>query len=860
MEWGFNMKKLLLILLLAATCLGGGNAELSDGKLLILSEDSVNTMQVYRDNINAYIDWTDGVLYLEGGNIAFDSNSYGKSKFFWDDANSILIAYSLDTNDIDVNDITAVTVTASGAITGGSLTDGTATLTGGNLTGMGNITGTDVDLALGTGDILTTGTLGAGATTVTSLNAGSGAIQTTGLITGGDFKDVTQSLGTPTYSTYNDFFNSVTAVGRKTGGLVTVGTGETVNVAAGTGFIKATDDDNAQVMFFDWVAVTDQAIATDTVRYVGVEYNEGSPRVTVRTTDNFDLDTDFPLAKVINTGGSIHILNNPWWVTDGMTNTIERFQGLGHLVRDEHVGGLILSVTGTRSISITAGTLWSRLNEFPISALNSNTPLVTSHSATFDVDNGSSRGTITAAAGTPYSGLSAGDKFYITGTGDNDGYEKVYSVTGGNVITTTTVIAGTDGVEATTVLYPTFEVYSYVGGVWGDTNVYQYPVTYWNDVSGAGVLTELGVGKFMNYWVYAEADDDEIALVYGQAEYPTSAQAESEAPPSFISTHHSESSKLLGRILIKKATDTPVSVQTVFTTQFTAALAADHGNLAGLADDDHSQYWLAGAVGRTDNFLTSGTLGAGTTTLTGHLLFTDNTYDIGASGATRPRTIYAATSIVTPNINGIGASIAFNDINFTDVGDITAAGAVQGATVTGTTSVVTGTGGINVNGGTGSLVAIKANADSSASGFRIIDLDTAHVPLFAWQANDVGFFQIRAVNVAKIVFQGNADSYIINDNFGLGTSSPDTKLQVVGAAKIGDDNTNYVTIGTTGNQTFTGSAGFYPRTLNQSAEPAAGTGATQLDTGEMCIWTDTNDSKCYFCYNHGGTVKTVEMN
>lgn len=38
-------------------------------------------------------------------------------------------------------------------------------------------------------------------------------------------------------------------------------------------------------------------------------------------------------------------------------------------------------------------------------------------------------------------------------------------------------------------------------------------------------------------------------------------------------------------------------------------------------------------------------------TLTGHLLFTDNTYDIGASGATRPRTGYFGTSIVAPTLN-----------------------------------------------------------------------------------------------------------------------------------------------------------------------------------------------------------------
>lgn len=38
---------------------------------------------------------------------------------------------------------------------------------------------------------------------------------------------------------------------------------------------------------------------------------------------------------------------------------------------------------------------------------------------------------------------------------------------------------------------------------------------------------------------------------------------------------------------------------------------------------------------------------------TGHwLAITNNTYDIGASGATSPRTIYAATSVVTPVVAG----------------------------------------------------------------------------------------------------------------------------------------------------------------------------------------------------------------
>jgi hypothetical protein len=43
-------------------------------------------------------------------------------------------------------------------------------------------------------------------------------------------------------------------------------------------------------------------------------------------------------------------------------------------------------------------------------------------------------------------------------------------------------------------------------------------------------------------------------------------------------------------------------------------------------------------------------------TITSNLIFTDNTYDIGASGATRPRTLYLGTSLITPSITNSGLS------------------------------------------------------------------------------------------------------------------------------------------------------------------------------------------------------------
>ena len=79
---------------------------------------------------------------------------------------------------------------------------------------------------------------------------------------------------------------------------------------------------------------------------------------------------------------------------------------------------------------------------------------VASHAATFDVDNGSGKGTITedADGGTIYAQLQTGDVIVVTGTADNNGTYVIDSIADNDIITCTGVIAGGDGAEATTVI------------------------------------------------------------------------------------------------------------------------------------------------------------------------------------------------------------------------------------------------------------------------------------------------------------------------------------------------------------------------------------------------------------------------
>jgi len=68
--------------------------------------------------------------------------------------------------------------------------------------------------------------------------------------------------------------------------------------------------------------------------------------------------------------------------------------------------------------------------------------------------------------------------------------------------------------------------------------------------------------------------------------------------------------------------------------------------------------------------------------------------------------------------------------------------------------------------------------------------------------------------------------------------------------RIGDiTNADYINISTAnGDLTFVGDSGFYPRRVTQSAEPANGTGVTQIDVGELIIWRDPDDNKTYLLY------------
>lgn len=106
--------------------------------------------------------------------------------------------------------------------------------------------------------------------------------------------------------------------------------------------------------------------------------------------------------------------------------------------------------------------------------------------------------------------------------------------------------------------------------------------------------TSLGAlnSKYGVYWVFLCPEGD-LYVVLGDATYANIGAAQAATIPASLPPYCVNWASLIGRVICYDGAAAFYSVESALTMPFTLSAVVDHGSLAGLADDDHTQYVLA---------------------------------------------------------------------------------------------------------------------------------------------------------------------------------------------------------------------------------------------------------------------------
>jgi len=201
---------------------------------------------------------------------------------------------------------------------------------------------------------------------VVKVNAGETAVEFT---TPGNLELARVSGSTfSTIQHLQDIFHSSGVI---SGGQITDDTDGTITVAAGTGLIRATNSETAEIKYTDWAAESgaNVALTDNDMNYVYVEWNAGTPQVIASITERTDYQTNILLGTVYRSGTTLHITEDTRpAVGDQAAKIIRRLTAVVPFARES---GGVISETGTRSIAISAGIWWEGLTQFSTAAFNS---------------------------------------------------------------------------------------------------------------------------------------------------------------------------------------------------------------------------------------------------------------------------------------------------------------------------------------------------------------------------------------------------------------------------------------------------------------------------------------------------------
>lgn len=176
-------------------------------------------------------------------------------------------------------------------------------------------------------------------------------------------------IGSPTYTTVEDYINTAGGSGILSGMEVSDDTDGTITISAGTGLIHTTDSNVGPLVFFDIAADTTVSLTDNSMNYIFVEYNSGSPRYQATANiDDVSGTDEYIVGSVYKNGTHLHPADTGTHISSfpqDMYYYAFKHDGL------EYSSGLVTSETGNRYLAITSGRMSFVLKFLTMSAFDS---------------------------------------------------------------------------------------------------------------------------------------------------------------------------------------------------------------------------------------------------------------------------------------------------------------------------------------------------------------------------------------------------------------------------------------------------------------------------------------------------------
>lgn len=380
-------------------------------------------------------------------------------------------------------------------------------------------------------------------------------------------------LSTATYDDVQDYINFFGDRTLLSGGTISDNGDGTAAVASLTGWCKVSDSPTAVGRFFNFAGGNTSALVDLMTNYVFLDYNGGTPQLVVTTTFlSLALKLDhIEIGTIYRQGTTLHFHQHHNIGID-RANVID----IHHQEENppHRASGLVTSDNGSLTLDITAGVIYEGIDREDTSPFN-----------------------------TPNSG--AADATEANKLHDDDGGFAITDV--GKTVHNTTddtyanVIAFVDSGELT------LDADIFISGENYDLDMWTACYTpdngsTWTLVKGqttidnnnynnvASGLVALTANRYAVHWVFIDLDGNHLNVVYGQGDY-TASQAIDAGVPALMPDLVVHYSAFIAKIIVRKG-QTDLVIAYPWTSAFSTSLATDHGNLAGLSDDDHPQYVL----------------------------------------------------------------------------------------------------------------------------------------------------------------------------------------------------------------------------------------------------------------------------